>query len=38
MVEFLRLQYALGKVSASQLKSLIGVKITEEEYRKIVKG
>jgi hypothetical protein len=38
MVEFLRLQYALGKVSASQLRNLVGVKITEDEYREIIKG
>lgn len=37
MVEFLRLQYALGKVSAEQLKTLIGVKITEAEYHDIIK-
>ena len=36
MVEFLRLQYALGKVSASQIKALVGSKITMEEYNKIV--
>lgn len=37
MAEFLRLQYVLGKVSAEQLKTLVGVKITEEEYHNIIK-
>ena len=36
MVEFLRVQYALGKVTAEQLKKLVGIKITEEEFAKIV--
>ena len=35
MIEFLRIQYALGKVSDEQLRNLIGVLLTEDEYRQI---
>ena len=37
MIEFLRVQYALGRVTAEQLQKLVGVKITEEQYQQIVK-
>lgn len=36
MVEFLRLQYALGKVTIEQLKKLVGIKITEEQFKQII--
>lgn len=36
MVEFLRLQYALGKVTIEQLRRLIGIKITEEQFKQII--
>jgi hypothetical protein len=36
MFNFLKIQYQLGRISASQLYSLIGKKITEVEYEMIV--
>ena len=36
MVEFLRVQYALGKVTVEQLQKLVGIKITEEQFERII--
>lgn len=36
MFEFLKIQYKLGKVTEEQLKSLVGNKITDDEYKRII--
>lgn len=36
MVEFLRIQYELGKVTKAQLQKLIDKVITKEDYKFIV--
>ena len=36
MAEFLRVQYALGKVTVEQLQKLVGIKITEEQFERII--
>lgn len=33
MLEFLKIQYKLGKVTDEQLQSLVGKVITEEEFK-----
>ena len=38
MVEFLRVQYLLGNVTEEQLQKLVGIKITEEQRKRIVSG
>lgn len=35
MIGFLRIQYALGNVSDEQIRNLIGVLLTEDDYRLI---
>ena len=36
MTEFLKVQYKLGKITDELLQALIGIKITEEQYKEIV--
>lgn len=38
MFEFLKIQYALGKITAQQLESLVGKVITAEECAAIIGG
>ena len=38
MLNFIRIQYRLGKVSENQLKAMVGKLITEEEYAYITEG
>ena len=35
MFNFLKIQYLLGKITEEQLKTLIGKKITQEQYEDI---
>jgi hypothetical protein len=36
MTEFLKVQYKLGKITDEQLKALVSVTITAEQYKYIV--
>jgi hypothetical protein len=36
MVKFLKIQYELGKITDEQLKALVGIRITAEQYKEIV--
>ena len=38
MYNFLRIQYRLGRISATQLAALIGAYITAEQYAEIAGG
>ena len=36
MIDFLRIQFVLGRVTSEQLRELVGVIITEDQYAEII--
>ena len=36
MFEFLRIQYLMGNITKTSLKSLVGIVITDNQYKEII--